>query len=100
LGAADEKRRIETVFEPYERKTLEKSNYASIGRGLIRGSLLIRQQNTVTLRRRYVFHVFGYVIMPEHVYMMVSEPTRGLLNRTIQILKVSVSKLSTSGLFG
>jgi putative transposase len=44
--------------------------------------------------RRYVFHVFGYVIMPEHVHLMVSEPGRGMLDRAIQALKTSVSKQS------
>jgi putative transposase len=46
------------------------------------------------MRRRYVFHVFGYVIMPEQVHMMVSEPRRGMLDRAIQALKTSVSKQS------
>jgi putative transposase len=46
------------------------------------------------VRRRYVFHVFGYVIMPEHVHLLVSEPVRGLLDRAIQALKTSVSKQS------
>ena len=46
------------------------------------------------MRKRYVFHVFGYVVMPEHVHLMVSEPTRGLLDRAIQALKTSISKQS------
>ena len=46
------------------------------------------------IRRRYVFHVFGYVIMPEHVHLMVSEPERGMLDRAIQSLKTSISKQS------
>jgi putative transposase len=46
------------------------------------------------IRRRYVFHVFGYVIMPEHVHLMVSEPGRGMLDRAIQALKTSISKQS------
>ena len=45
-------------------------------------------------RRRYVFHVFGYVVMPEHVHLLVCEPKRGMLDRAIQALKVSVSKRS------
>jgi putative transposase len=43
-------------------------------------------------RRRYVFHVFGYVIMPEHVHLLVSEPRLETLARAIQGLKTSVSK--------
>jgi len=53
------------------------------------------EQTLERIRRRYVLHVFGYVIMPEHVHVMVSEPRRGLLGRAIQALKVSVSKQST-----
>ena len=45
-------------------------------------------------RRRYVFHVFGYVVMPEHVHLLVSEPKRDTLSRAIQALKTSVSKQS------
>jgi putative transposase len=45
-------------------------------------------------RRRYVFHVFGYVVMPEHVHLLVTEPSRGLLDRAIQALKTSISKQS------
>jgi putative transposase len=52
------------------------------------------EQTLEQMRRRYVFHVFGYVIMPEHVHMLVSEPGRGLLDRAIQALKTSVSKQS------
>jgi putative transposase len=46
-------------------------------------------------RRRYAFHVFGYVVMPEHVHLLVSEPKRGMLERAIQALKTSVSKQSS-----
>jgi len=46
------------------------------------------------IRGRYVFYVFGYVVMPEHVHLMVSEPVRGVLDRAIQVLKTSVSKQS------
>ena len=46
------------------------------------------------MRRRYVFHVFGYVIMPEHVHLLISEPGRGMLDHAIQALKTSVSKQS------
>jgi len=46
------------------------------------------------MRRRYVLFVFGYVIMPEHVHLLVSEPRCGGLDRAIQALKTSVSKQS------
>lgn len=44
------------------------------------------------VRMRYVFFVFGYVIMPEHVHLLVSEPKRAGLDHAIQALKTSVSK--------
>ena len=45
-----------------------------------------------TMRRRYVFFVFGYVVMPEHVHLLVSEPKRATLDRAIQSMKTSISK--------
>ena len=47
------------------------------------------------MRKRYVFFVFGYVVMPEHVHLLVSEPRRSPLDRVIQALKTSVAKQST-----
>jgi len=44
-----------------------------------------------TVRTRYRLAVLGYVVMPEHVHLLVSEPARGTLARTIQALKLSVA---------
>lgn len=44
------------------------------------------------IRKRYVLFVFGYVVMPEHVHLLVSEPKRGTLATAIQALKTSVAK--------
>jgi putative transposase len=46
------------------------------------------------VRLRYLFAVAGYVVMPEHVHLLVNEPVRGLLSRTVQALKLSVSMRS------
>ena len=43
-------------------------------------------------RRSYRFDVMGYVVMPEHVHLLVSEPERATLARAIQALKQSVSQ--------
>jgi putative transposase len=43
------------------------------------------------MRRRYNFVVAGYVVMPEHVHVLVSEPRKGSLARAVQALKLSVS---------
>jgi putative transposase len=41
---------------------------------------------------RHGFYVFGYVLMPEHVRLLVSEPKRCKLATTINVLKTEVSK--------
>jgi putative transposase len=45
-------------------------------------------------RRRYRFEVLGYVVMPEHVHLLVSEPVDHdvLLSKALQALKFSVSR--------
>jgi putative transposase len=42
-------------------------------------------------RLRYRFAVYGYVLMPEHVHLLVSEPEKVLLARAIKALKLSVA---------
>ncbi len=46
------------------------------------------------IRLRYLLAVAGYVVMPEHVHLLVNEPGRGLLSRAVQALKLSVSMRS------
>ena len=46
------------------------------------------------VRRRYLFVVAGYVVMPEHVHLLVNEPRRALLSKAVQALKLSVSMRS------
>jgi putative transposase len=43
------------------------------------------------VRIRFAFHVFGYVVMPEHVHLLLSEPHDNLLGRAMQLLKIEVS---------
>ena len=43
-------------------------------------------------RRSYRLDVIGYVVMPEHVHLLVTEPERATLARAIQALKQSVSQ--------
>src|SRR5580704_7682447 len=40
------------------------------------------------VRRRYRLVVLGYVVMPEHVHLLVSEPQRETLSTVIQALKL------------
>jgi putative transposase len=46
------------------------------------------------VRRRYLFAVAGYVVMPEHAHLLVNEPKRALLSKAVQALKLSVSMRS------
>lgn len=43
-------------------------------------------------RLRFALRVYGYVVMPEHIHLLVSEPERGLLSTAIQSLKLAVAK--------
>jgi putative transposase len=46
-------------------------------------------------RHRYKFEVLGYVVMPEHVHLLLSEPPEDNLSKALQSLKLSVSKRLT-----
>ena len=46
------------------------------------------------MRVRYEFYVAGYVVMPEHVYLLVSEPKVVKLGVALQALKLSVARQS------
>ncbi len=49
------------------------------------------ERSLETMRVRYDFVVCGYVVMPEHVHLLVSEPKKALLSKAIQALKLSVT---------
>jgi putative transposase len=44
------------------------------------------------MRLRYKLEVAGYVVMPEHVHLLLSEPDRDSLAVGLQALKISVRK--------
>src|SRR5580765_2698446 len=41
----------------------------------------------------YGLYICGYVVMPEHVHLLVSEPERGRLCTAIQMLKQNVARV-------
>jgi len=43
-------------------------------------------------RQSYGLCVYGYVVMPEHVHLLVDEPERGCLAQMLQSLKQSVAR--------
>jgi putative transposase len=45
-------------------------------------------------RRKYCFVIYAYVVMPEHVHLLLSEPAKEPLAKALQAIKVSVSKQS------
>lgn len=52
---------------------------------------ILFERSLETMRKRYNFYVFGYVVMPEHVHLLVSEPETAVLSKAIQALKLSVA---------
>jgi putative transposase len=44
------------------------------------------------MRERYCFAVIGYVVMPEHVHLLISEPLIGDPSKAIQAVKLGVSR--------
>src|SRR3981189_1298724 len=44
------------------------------------------------VRRRYRFVVVGYVVMPEHVHLLFSEPGRGDPSVVMKVLKQSFAR--------
>jgi putative transposase len=49
-------------------------------------------QSLETMRGRYSFWVIGYVVMPEHVHLLLSEPALAPLNKAILAVKLSVAR--------
>jgi putative transposase len=44
------------------------------------------------IRQRYQWVVLGYVVMPEHVHLLVSEPAQRALSTAIQALKLGFAR--------
>jgi putative transposase len=46
------------------------------------------------VRDRYGFALTGYVVMPEHIHLLVGEPAKGTPSTVMQVLKQRVSRNS------
>jgi putative transposase len=44
------------------------------------------------VRDRYGFSLVGYVVMPEHIHLLISEPAKGTPSTVIQVLKQRTSR--------
>ena len=51
------------------------------------------------MRCRFAMSVYGYVVMPEHVHLLLSEPPLGLLSDAMHYLKLSFAKRVGAGVF-
>ena len=59
------------------------------------GSALSRERFLKILdevRCRHKFQLVGYVVMPEHVHLLISEPSQGNPSKVLQVLKQKVSQ--------
>ena len=45
------------------------------------------------VRRRQGFELAGYVVMPEHVHLLISEPPTGTPSKVLQVLKQKVARV-------
>ncbi len=55
------------------------------------------EQAPEQVRRQYGFYITGYVVMPEHVHLLLSEPERSTLARAVQAMKQSVARKLIGG---
>ncbi len=49
------------------------------------------------MRRRFAMCIYGYVVMPDHVHLLVSEPEQATLAEAMHFLKLSFAKQLRSG---
>jgi putative transposase len=56
-------------------------------------SRTIFEQALETLRQRHQFHIYGYVLMPDHVHLLLGEPKETKLEDIFRALKTQTSKL-------
>jgi putative transposase len=54
---------------------------------------LVLRSTIEQIQKRYIFHVFGYVIMPEHVHLLVSEPEKKPLCTALAVIKRESSRI-------
>lgn len=49
------------------------------------------------VRQRYRFSITGYVVMPEHVHLLIDEPETGTVSLVMQVLKQRTSRILKPG---
>src|SRR5262252_8306530 len=79
----------------YGRKELHFITFSCYQRRSLLGSARARNlfvKILAEVRERCPFLLVGYVVMPEHVHLLVSEPARDTPSKMMQILKQGVSR--------
>jgi putative transposase len=79
----------------YGRRDLHFITFSCYERRPLLGSMRARNLFVKVLeevRERYRFKVVGYVLMPEHVRLLMSEPAKGTPSKIMQVLKQRVSR--------
>jgi putative transposase len=54
---------------------------------------IVFEEALESLRQKHRFYLFGYVLMPEHVHLLLTEPQHRPLATTLSVLKGETSKL-------
>ncbi len=78
-----------------EARCLHFLTFSCYGREPFLGTSFARDIFEPTLeqtRQWYGFYVAGYVLMPEHVHLLISEPERAKLSIALQMLKQNVAQ--------
>ena len=50
-----------------------------------------------SVREKYGFRLMGYVVMPEHVHLLISEPRKGTPSTVLQMLKQRMARKLRKG---
>lgn len=70
------------TFSCYRRLALFRSDHAK----------QVFEEKLEQVRQWYDFYIYGYVVMPEHIHLLVSEPREKPLSLALQMLKHLVSR--------
>ena len=79
----------------YDQGTLHFITFSCYQRRALLGSARARNLFVRLLdetRERYGFALYGYVVMPDHVHLLIGEPKRGTPSTVMQVLKQRVSR--------
>ena len=84
----------------YGRKDLHFITFSCYRRSPYLGTIIARNRFVRILdevRSRFDFALIGYVVMPEHVHLLISEPAEGNPSKALQVLKQKVSRSLSEG---